>query len=291
MGIILKSNDASAIQQTLYSSQLYIFDLDGTLYEDTDHFSYYAEQLKLELPENVRNDFMKEYEKMEAGDHIVTIGKVYDVVRDHILSIDSVTSKVTNAWKWDGNQLVDDEIAQLYPHPISLDFDSMIAIGDGWWLPNVCARHYGAVDTQEAYHKTKEFMATDAFTLNQIEGLREALIHLKTKKHIVLLTNSQPDDVERLLNMLHLNDIFDDVITVAKKPQLTHHHFQQLMNKYDVQASSTLSIGDNFLNEIAPALQLNMRTIFIDFYGLEYAEYNGPKVQSISNIIPYIHSL
>lgn len=133
-------------------AELIIFDLDGTLYEDTVHFDYYAQQLKLEL-------------------------------------------------------------------------SKMIAIGDGWWLPNVCARHYGVMETHTSYERTKEYMATDQFTLTKIPHLRSSLLHLKTKKITVLLTNSQDDDVARLLHLLDLEGTFDDIITVAKKPLHTLNHF------------------------------------------------------------------
>lgn len=271
--------------------ELVIFDLDGTLYEDTDHFKYYAQLLKEELPEEVHNDYLREYGKMEAGQHIVTIGKVYDVVRDYVLKLDAISSTILQAWNWDGEELDREDVQRLYPNPITLDFDSMIAIGDGWWLPNVCARHYGAQNTQDAYVKTKEYMNTDQFHLTKIPGLREGLLHLKEKKKIVLLTNSEKDDVERLLTNLNLNGIFDDIVTEARKPQYTNRHFTNLLEKYNMPAHSGLSIGDNYLNEIAPALNLNMQTVFIDFYGLDYPEYQGVKVKSISDLINSMNEL
>ncbi|MCU9613417.1 HAD family hydrolase [Caldibacillus lycopersici] len=264
---------------------LVIFDLDGTLYEDTDHFDYYAEQLLKELPEDKHADFLAEYKKMVAGDHTVSIGKVYDVVRDYILQLDSASLTVNKAWTWEGEEVGAEEINRLYPHPIAMDFDTMIAIGDGWWLPNVCAKHFGAANTQSAYGKTKDFMATEAFTLTKIPGLREALYHLKSKKDIILVTNSEKDDVGRLLHQLDLENIFDEIVTEARKPQHTKTHFSNLLEKYDCKPEKAISIGDNFINEIAPAIALGMRTVFIDLYEMNYPEYQGKKVKSISNLI------
>ncbi|MEQ6388058.1 HAD family hydrolase [Bacillaceae bacterium S4-13-58] len=275
----------------LTDSELFIFDLDGTLYEDTDHFEYYAEQLKQELPEALWPEFSKVYEKIVAGEHIVTIGKVYDVLRDHVLKVDSMDSTVIQAWKWTGVELEENEVRTLYPHPISFDFDSMIAIGDGWWLPNVCARHYGVVDTHTSYVKTKNFMATDQFQLTKIPGLREALLNLREKKQLVLLTNSQEDDVHRLLQLLDLVGIFKEVITEARKPQYTKNHFARLLEHYQISPEKVLSIGDNYVNEIAPAIHLQMQTIFIDFFELDYPEYTGVKVKSISDIIMEMKSV
>lgn len=264
---------------------LVIFDLDGTLYEDTEHFQYYAELLKKQLNNDVQERFMHEYEKMVAGNHIVSIGKVYDVLRDYILKIDMDFSNVLSAWTWDGQPLEIEEIKKIYQTPIQLDFDTMIAIGDGWWLPNVCARHFGVKETQEAYVKTKEYMDTTAFHLTKIPGLREGLKHLKEKKDIVLVTNSEKNDVNRILRNLDLEDIFVHIISEAKKPQYTKNHFVQLLKKFSVNPKSAMSIGDNYINEIAPAVNLGMKTVFIDFYDLDYPEYRGVKVRSISEII------
>lgn len=264
--------------------KLIIFDLDGTLYEDTDHFTYYANQLKQHVEVSKQPLFEEEYKKIESGDHIVTIGKVYDVVRDLVLEVNT-QSEVKKAWTWSGKELAEMEWKKYYPHPLTYDFESMIAIGDGWWLPNVCAKHFGVIDTQSSYNRTKEYMVTPDFELTKIKRLREALVYLKNKRDIVLLTNSQADDVERLLLAIDLNNVFDRIITKAQKPKMTLNHFSSLLNEYNINPSNALSIGDNYLNEIAPAIQLSMKTIFIDFYNLSYEEYDGMKVKSISDTI------
>ncbi|GAA0383175.1 HAD family hydrolase [Bacillus horti] len=272
-------------------NEYFIFDLDGTLYEDTNHFSYYAEQLKNELDKQHWDAFEKEYDLIISGDHAVAIGRIYDVVRDQIVRVDSSSMKVIEAWTWQGEALDQDQISSDYPAPITCDFETMIAIGDGWWLPNACAKHFGVVDTYSAYEKTKEYMAGSDFQLTRIPRLRQALLHLKGKKQICLLTNSQEDDVQRLLNRLDLEGIFDEIITEARKPQYTSNHFSSLLKKHNYSPEQCVSIGDNFINEIAPALRLGIKTVFIDINELDYPEYDGIKVQSISDILDDFLSL
>lgn len=266
-------------------SKLIIFDLDGTLYEDTNHFAYYAEQLKLQLPPGTGDAFDAEYAKMLDGRHVVSIGKVYDALRDFVLQVDPFSMRVQKGWTWQGKTVPTAEVQQHYPDPITCDFDTLIAIGDGWWLPNVCAKHFGATDTYSAYEKTKEYMATDQFSLTRIPGLREGLLQLKEKREIVLLTNSQADDVQRLLNRLNLEGIFEQIITEARKPQHTIAWFTKLMEAYGLEAKDCLSVGDNYLNEIAPAIRLGMQTIFIDFQEQPYPYDDGMKVKSIGDTV------
>ncbi|GAK13709.1 HAD family hydrolase [Geomicrobium sp. JCM 19039] len=267
---------------------LVIFDLDGTLYEDTDHFDHYAKRLSEELPEQNRANFFQDYDDMKKGNHAVSIGKAYDVVRDWVVETDPFTGQVSRVTDWEGGLVPTAQWKAVYPGAVSFDFDTLIAIGDGWWLPNAAARHYGVSDPQPAYHETKEYMATDQFELTVIEGLRTGLQALGQKKQVVLLTNSTPDDVERLLSMLDLTDVFTDVVTSAGKPQHTKAQFKTIMERYDASAERTLSIGDNYLNEIIPAGAIGMKAIYID---LEEGavQYGDRKIRSISELIQEMH--
>ncbi|WP_100373592.1 HAD family hydrolase [Bacillus sp. FJAT-45037] len=243
--------------------KLVIFDLDGTLYEGTDHFDYYAEHLKQKVEESQQELFDQEYSQMKAGKHPVKIGKAYDVARDLILTIDPMTLLVTEACKWDGEVLSKEETNNLYNERLSFDFESMIAIGDGWWLPFVAAKHFGVEDCYSSYIATKEFMVSSDFQLDPLPGLKEALQDLKTKTKMVLVTNSDADDVGRLLNELELTQLFEEVVTSAKKPTHTTRIFNELIEKYQVNEKDVISIGDNFINDVAPAILQGMQGVYI----------------------------
>ncbi|KHF38393.1 HAD family hydrolase [Halalkalibacter okhensis] len=266
----------------LTTYKLIIFDLDGTLYEGTDHFDYYAEQLKVGVKLEEQDQFTSEYEKMKKGDHIVQIGKAYDVKRDLVLTVDPMTLMVSNAHRWDGAQLSENDIKTLYPHTLEFNFNDMIAIGDGWWLPFVTAKHYGVEDCYPSYLATKEYMVTDQFTLEKLEGLKDGLNELKKQTNIVLVTNSDREDVGRLLHELDLQDVFEHIVTSAKKPAQTTPIFQELLKQYKVEAKDTASVGDNFINEIAPALLLGMQGIYINPHGFEMDHQSLKVIPSIT---------
>ncbi|KMK74735.1 HAD family hydrolase [Alkalihalobacillus pseudalcaliphilus] len=251
----------------LINARLVIFDLDGTLYEGTDHFDYYANHLKNKVAVEKQEDFMTEYEKMKAGNHLVSIGKVYDVNRDLILTINPLDLFVTAAYKWNGEKLGVEELRQLYPGAQQFDFEHLVAIGDGWWLPFACAKHYGVKDCYSSYLATKEYMVSDQFTIEKLTGLRDYLLELREKTNIVLMTNSDREDVGRLLKELDLDGVFEHVITSAKKPTYTKGLIEHLIQQYEVKPHEVLSIGDNFINEIAPALSLGTKAMYIQPHG------------------------
>lgn len=252
-----------SMKSFLDEAKLVIFDLDGTLYEDTDHFDYYGDLLKAELTEEEQAMFQRDYDAMKAGNHIVKIGKAYDVERDYVLTLDPMTLEITEVHNWNGTSIPKEDINTLYPEPLQFNFENMIAIGDGWWLPFVAAKHYGVKDTYTSYNQTKEYMVTEDFQLTKTQGLKDALLQLKETKKLVLCTNSDIDDVGRLLKELELDLIFEHILPSSMKPTHTEAHFKKLLTQYEVQPHETVSIGDNFINEIAPALKLGMRAVYI----------------------------
>ncbi len=266
--------------------KLIIFDLDGTLYEDTDHFDHYASLLQERVAPEHQEDFMDDYIAMKRGEHTVSIGKAYDAVQDSVLTLDPLTLKVTHVQTWDGTEWDKERIEDTYKGDISFDFENIIAIGDGWWLPYSSARHHGVSieETYQCYTKTKEFMVTDAFQLTKTPGLKEGLLKLKEEAEVVLVTNSEEDDVHRLLEELGLKDIFPEIIPLAQKPVQTKKIFLELMEKYGVKPEETVSIGDNLINEIAPALLLGMRTMYIQPTGIELEHDNLKVVTGLEEV-------
>ncbi|WP_353739064.1 HAD family hydrolase [Peribacillus asahii] len=105
------------------------------------------------------------------------------------------------------------------------------------------------------------------------------------------LKKQLPEDVHRILQNLDLQDIFENIITEANKPLDTKKHFLDLLQKFNIRPEKGLSIGDNYINDIAPAINIGMQTVYIDLYESEYLEYNGGKVKSISELIKEMNSL
>ncbi|PYZ92034.1 hydrolase [Salipaludibacillus keqinensis] len=262
--------------------KLYIFDLDGTLYEGKDHFDYYAQLLMNDVPLSKRSSFMEDYEKMKAGDHVVAIGKAYDVKRDLAVTVDPITLTVVEAHKWNGQKV--ENIESIYGNkPVQFDFEELVAIGDGWWLPFASAKHYGVENCHPRYMQTKEYMVSDQFSLDAIPGLREFLLHVQKTDHILLMTNSDKEDVLRLLHELNLTNVFDHVISSAKKPSRTKEFFKELQGIYDLPYDRLVSVGDNFLNEIAPALLLGMQAVYISEHPHKTEHKNLLQVPSITD--------
>jgi len=244
---------------------LIVYDLDGTLYEDTHHFDYYAQELKKRLPESVQSAYQADYEAAVRDEHPLRIGRTYDLNRDLILV--QIKGNVQDVYRWDGTQLPSEEVQALYPNGVSVNLEDMFSVGDMWWIPGCIARHYGmnGATSSEAFLATREYMMGPEFQMNPIPGLKEAIEQSRANGvKQVLVTNSPQPDSEKILDKLGLLHSLDEKVFNARKPNGTKGVFERLSQQFDVPFDRILSVGDNWVNEILPANELGCQTVYID---------------------------
>lgn len=290
-------NLSESIFASLDDVGIVIYDLDGTLYEETRHFVYYAELLRDALPPHRRDDFWNELETIWSGRHPLRIGRVYDAEQDRILSVDE-RMRVTQAWAWSGESLEEAALEEDYPEPIVCRMEGpKIAVGDGWWIPVVCARRYGLTDTREQYLQTKQQLHETPEWLRPIPGVADAIRKARHAVPQVVATNSHLEDAQELLQRLGLADVVSGLYPSCNKPTDAARWFQRICDDYDVPLERALSVGDNYLNEIVPALELGMKGVLIDgenaFDNVSAvsadAEARLLRVRSITELIPWLN--
>lgn len=265
-----------------------IFDLDGTLYEDTHHFGYYSKRLQERLPEENRDLFNQDYHAALAGKHPLQIGRIYDMVHDLILV--QKEGLVTEAYDWSGSSLPEEQVKMLYPNPVMVDLDQMLSIGDLWWIPSSIARHYGLGNEKSygAFLDTRRYMMSEDFQMKPVEGLRELIEQMKNHCRMVLMTNSPEPDSEAILKKLGLQESFDMKIFEARKPIATKQQISEIRQQCNVDYTQILSIGDNWMNEILPAQELGCQTLLIDPHHRSNVGQADVIVHRIGELIPIL---
>jgi FMN phosphatase YigB (HAD superfamily) len=268
-----------------------IFDLDGTLYEDTHHFDYYAKRIEERLSEEKRAFFRKDYQAVLSGNHPLKIGSVYDAEKDLILILKNGIAK--EVYRWDGTKLTLDEVQALYPKPITVNLDHMFSIGDLWWVPSSIGRHYGLKngDTYQAFLETRKFMMDPGFKMKRMDGLAEVLAEIRNDIALVLMTNSPQPDSEAILEKLGLTNIFHKKIFEAGKPTKTAKHFEEIRSDFKVSYEEMMSIGDNLLNDIVPAKNLGCKTIYIDPHKIGNNESADIIVEKLEECLEILRNL
>jgi len=289
--IVLKLKQGRGGTTMLTGIKTIVFDLDGTLYEETNHFDYYADRVAGKLPSSKREEFIHDYQTVLDGRHVLQIGKVYDANRDVILTVKD--GNVLKAERWDGSKLTNDEILAYYSEAIEVNLDDMLSIGDLWWIPVSLGRHYGLSqeETYEAFLQTREYMMSPKFQMNPIRGLKETLHHLSKRRVLIMMTNSPRSDSEAILAKLKLENVFHEKIFMAGKPVQSKQQFHRISGKFGVQFHEILSIGDNYVNDILPAKELGCQTMMIDQHHVAPHHSADVIVKSLADGIPILQSL
>lgn len=268
-----------------------VFDLDGTVYEDTHHFKYYAERIMNRLPKEINDTFMSQYENAVKGNHTLRVGRIYDVEKDFILVHDIGTIK--EIYTWDGNSVDNGQINDLYPSAVEIDMFRFISIGDLWWIPGCIGIHYGLNKPiiHSCFLETREYMMGPDFVMSPVKGFMELLQSLNPKLKLVLLTNSPQPDSDTILQKLGIRDLFHKKIFSAKKPSMSTERFKEISTELNIPLNQILSVGDNLINDILPARKLGCKTIYIDTHNIGRKEDADEVVRSIPGVVEILSSL
>ncbi len=276
----------------LSTVQVIVYDLDGTVYDDTRHFELYAREIQSHLPEEVRGPFWADYTLAVEGRHpALRIGTFYDVPRDLVLQTKG--GKVVRALHWDGTEAPPLVVRELYNGPLEPDHSTLLNVGDLWWVPSAISYHYGGVPEKhgEAFLKIREVMSDPHFVVRPIPGLAEVIASLKGKVVQVLATNSPQPDSEAILQKVGLLGHFDRMYFRSGKPSGLGPIMSEIARDYQVGMEAILSVGDNLVNEIAPTQAMGCRTVFIDPHGTA-ADFEADLiVPSMSMFLPELERM
>ena len=144
--------------------------------------------------------------------------------------------------------------------------DGGVKASDGWEAAVVLAGgNRGASRAfPDAFARTRAFMLTDECVLDVPEGLRAFLERSGARARRVLVSNTPSFGVMPLLERLDLLGLFDEIVCDAAKPHRFAERLAAAAQVLDVPRSAVISVGDHFVNDIAPAIAAGCATAYID---------------------------
>lgn len=277
----------------LNAIRLIVYDLDGTVYDDIRHFELYAKEIQSHLPAEARAGFWADYEATVSGRHpALRVGSFYDVQHDLVLL--TRAGRVERALHWDGSELPPVVRQHLYPGTVEPDMVRILNVGDLWWVPSAISAHHGglAENGYKSFLRIRDVMSAPDFEVRSITGLAEVVGSLKGKVVQVLATNSPQPDSEAILAKVGLLGLFDRMFFQSGKPAGLKVIFQELSDQYQLPMSAILSMGDNMVNEIAPARAMGCQTVFIDPHAVGDQEGHATvKVATMTEFLPVLAEL
>ncbi len=118
--------------------------------------------------------------------------------------------------------------------------------------------------------------------LSLVPGAREILSFSKNKGFINILTTNAVTPVIRLrMGHLGLSSLFDMIIgsDTVKALKSEGHHFEKGLHEFQGNPGKSFSVGDNPVQDILPARELGIQTIFC-VYGRNMTHYHSGHLSS-----------
>jgi FMN phosphatase YigB (HAD superfamily) len=141
-----------------------------------------------------------------------------------------------------------------------------VEASDGWEAAVVLAgggrgasRAFG-----DAFARTRAFMLSEACELEVPDGLHALLERVALKARRVLVTNTPAFGVMPLLQRLELLGSFDEISCDSAKPDRFDLRLRAYAEVNGIAPQDVLSIGDHFVNDIRPALDVGCTTAYVD---------------------------
>ncbi len=169
-----------------------------------------------------------------------------------------------------------------------LDGTPGVVAGDNWEAVVQLAEPYlpDSELWQKAFLETREYMLDEACPLEVAPELRAFLRAVQGKITLACACNSPPEAAIPLLQRRNLYDDFDHVLASAGKPPGLITVAERLWDG-PVIARRTISVGDNYKNDIAPAFEAGWDTAHISPHGY----FPGPSTMhgyTIEEVIPFL---
>jgi FMN phosphatase YigB (HAD superfamily) len=141
--------------------------------------------------------------------------------------------------------------------------------------------HLAAPVLHTAYADSRWALEDDELDAHAPDGLAELLDTVRFRARAVVVTNAPNTGLDVALKRLGLADAIDEVICSADKPARSAATLASLLDGAD--PATLMSVGDLWVNDIAPALQIGCATAFVDRAGRDPrpAHARGRTIQAL----------
>ena len=259
-----------------------IFDLDGTLYQGDGFLPTYLEELEARGGLD-REAARAELQAIFEQRHAARIGDFYDPVADRLLR--APAWHIEAVVDWQGEPVEDDRVGQAVAYD-----DGFVYLGDAWQAVGAVATHHQVdVDAREgAFRAVRDAINTSTDVLLDTSALASVLDEVDRFEHRFVMTNTPEPLARALVTAMGLPERFDGIRFGAGKPAGLERWLAELTEQLGVSADEILCVGDNYFNDILPAVRSGCRAIWVDPFGT--APHAGPetRVSGLGEVAPLL---
>lgn len=258
-----------------------LFDLDGTIYQDTVFHRKYIEILLTDTPfQNMTSRMIEYADEVLAGQHL----KMNRFYQDKILSITDFADYTEQL----ENLLLADMKETDYYHG---NREGCYYLGDAWSVVTLFGKTLGIQSERGnlAFLAIREEMMTE--NLPQNSKLIAAVSNLKHKYKTILLSNSPEKTASDFVKKLGFENAFGEMRFESNKPLGLNEKLNELAPEVFENPEILLSIGDHALNEIANVRELGGQTIWMNPYPGICEPEHDLKLKNLDELAVYLNTL
>jgi len=235
-----------------------IFDLDGTVYQDTTFHRDYIRFLVADTPfAQWQDDLIQLVDGVFAGEHL-TMNRFYEV------------KQVQARSAWELFCTLQKNLCPPLTYQEAVQNSQLIYLGDAWSVLTLMGEALGLLSGgrgERLYRKMREHMERNGMAGHP--RLHDAIARLAQRCNVILMSNSYAETAREFLRQLGYDGLFPKVIYSANKPFAMIAKVEELDQTLFAQPRTVLSIGDHAFNDLMPIAEKGGRTVWINpFQGI-----------------------
>jgi putative hydrolase of the HAD superfamily len=170
-----------------------------------------------------------------------------------------------------------EELAREHEKLLSADYsqvlDGTLFIADGTTqrIAKLCAMYDVNLDWEQAKSAADLYSAAYAKNRQPVPGIKELLTKLREHATLGIVTNGLVEPQIEKLRICQIAELLDFIVVSeavgCKKPGA--EIFELAMKKAAVEPSAAVYVGDSWSTDVLPAVNVGMRAIWLNRYGLQ----------------------
>lgn len=257
-----------------------IFDLDGTIYQNTD---FHRNYLRFLVDGTEKESWLPALIDFAEA---VFCGK-------RLMMNAFYSSKIINA---DAPETYFNALDKALIPDIGYDEaffrDDCINTGDAWAVVTLIGKTLGLLEGEQVdavYRRTRDKMSADGMTGDA--HLKKTILEVNKKYNTILLSNSYQSTALEFLKQLNFENVFENIVYSANKPfGMVDALYKQDPTLFE-NPESILSIGDHAFNDLIPLQRLGCRTLWVNPYpNINECKYDA-KVKNPAELADYLEEM
>lgn len=257
-----------------------IFDLDGTVYQNTE---FHRDYLRFLVEDSDKAAWLDE---LIAYADAVFCGE--RLVMNAFYSSQRIEAQTPGAFF----QALEAARLTELDYEDALRQDDCIYTGDAWAVVTLLGKALGLLDGERAdtvYRRTREKMHADG--MKGSERLRSAIRQTNDCFETILLTNSYESTALEFLEQLGFDHTFEKAVYSANKPGGMVGALRQRDAALLDSPESVLTVGDHAFNDLIPLQRLGCRALWVNpFSNIHEPEYDA-SVRTPDELAGYLEGM